>query len=137
MGDRSHIVIRDSNPAHTITLYGHWAGTTNIDAVRSVMSRTKRLGDISYLTAELFYEFAVVEGKYTGVGFGSYGMWAGDDDGAWADNPSVYVNAEDGTFDYEGETEVGEEEDEEVSCSCGKCFDCQQKAVFDQNIIHH
>lgn len=138
MGDRSHIVIRNSNPADTITLYGHWAGTTNIDAVRSVMSRTKRLGDISYLTAELFYEFAVVEGKYTGVGFGSYGMWAGGDDGVWADNPSVYVNADDGTFDYEGETEVGEEEDE-VLCYCsssGRCFDCQKKAVFDQDIIH-
>ena len=139
MGDRSHIVIRNSNPADTITLYGHWAGTTNIDAVRSVMSRTKRLGDISYLTAELFYEFAVVEGKYTGVGFGSYGMWAGGDDGTWADQPSVYVNADDGTFDYEGETEVGEEEEDEVLCYCsssGRCFDCQKKAVIDQDIIH-
>jgi hypothetical protein len=123
MGDRSHIVIRGDDPKQTITLYGHWAGTTNIDAVRSVMSRTKRTNDIAYLTAELFYEFAVVEGKYTGVGFGSYGMWAGDDDGAWADNPSVYVNSVDNTFEYEGETEEVEEEEVDT-------------AVFDQDIIH-
>ena len=122
MGNRSHIVIRGNDPKETITLYGHWAGTTNIDAVRSVMSRTTRAGDISYLTAELFYEFAVVEGSYKGVGFGSYGMWAGDDDGAWADNPSVYVNTIDGTFEYEGETEEGEEEEENV--------------MLDQDIIH-
>lgn len=134
MGDRSHIVIRTSNPADTITLYGHWAGTTNIDAVRSVMGRTKRVGDISYLTAELFYEFAVVEGKYTGVGFDSYGIWVGDDDGAWADQPTVYVNAEDGTFDYEGETEEGEEEEDHIE-NC-PCFECQKQAVLDQNIIH-
>jgi carbohydrate-binding DOMON domain-containing protein len=123
MGDRSHIVIRGNDPKETITLYGHWAGTTNIDAVRSVMGRTTRANDISYLTAELFYEFAIVEGSYKGVGFGSYGMWAGDDDGAWADNPSVYVNTIDGTFDYEGETEEGEEEEENV--------------MLDQDIIHH
>ena len=123
MGNRSHIVIRGNDPKETITLYGHWAGTTNIDAVRSVMSRTTRAGDISYLTAELFYEFAVVEGSYKGVGFGSYGMWAGDDDGAWADNPSVYVNTIDGTFEYEGETEEGEEEEEE-------------NVMLDQDIIH-
>jgi hypothetical protein len=123
MGDRSHIIIRGDDPKQTITLYGHWAGTTNIDAVRSVMSRTKRTNDIAYLTAELFYQFAVVEGSYTGVGFGSFGMWAGDDDGAWADNPSVYVNAVDNTFEYEGETEEGEEEEENV--------------MLDQDIIHH
>lgn len=125
MGDRSHIVIRGDDPKQTITLYGHWAGTTNIDAVRSVMSRTKRVGDIAYLTAELFYEFAVVEGKYTGVGFGSYGMWAGDDTGVWADNPSVYVNSVDNTFEYEGEVEECEEEEDE-----------EDTAVFDLDIIH-
>lgn len=134
MGNRSHIVIRTSNPADTITLYGHWAGTTNIDAVRSVMSRTTRASDISYLTAELFYEFAVVEGRYTGVGYGGYGMWAGDDTGAWADNPSVYVNAEDGTFEYEGKVEEVEEEEHIENCPC---FECQKQAVLDQNIIHH
>jgi hypothetical protein len=90
------------------------------------------VGDIAYLTAELFYEFAVVEGSYKGVGFGSYGMWAGDDDGAWADNPSVYVNTIDGTFEYEGEVEKGEEEHRD-NCPC---FECQRKAVLDQNIIH-
>ena len=123
MGNRSHIVIRGNDPKETITLYGHWAGTTNIDAVRSVMGKTTRANDIAYLTAELFYEFAIVEGSYKGVGFGSYGMWAGDDDGAWADNPSVYVNTIDGTFEYEGETEEGEEEEEE-------------NVMLDQDIIH-
>lgn len=134
MGDRSHIVIRNGNPNDTITLYGHWAGTTNIEAVERVLARTTRKGDISYLTAELFYEFAVVQGSFTGVGAGGFGIWAGDDTGAWADNPSVYVDANDGTYTYDRSEP---DEDEEVSCSCGRCFDCQQKAVFDQNIIHH
>ena len=135
MGDRSHIVIRTSNPADTITLYGHWSGTDNLEAVKRVLAKTGRIGDASYLTAELFYEFAVMCGKYAGVGSNGFGIWAGDDGGSWEDNPTIYVNAEDGTYEYDGVPEDLEDEPIPHRADC-PCFECQKKAVLDQSIIH-
>lgn len=104
MGDRSIITVvgRDS----TVSLYGHWAGTTNLEAVRNVLARTERIGDPAYLTAQLFHEFAVVLGGYNG-GL-DYGIFAGDDDGMWLDNKTVIVDAETGEYCFEGEESMTE-----------------------------
>lgn len=94
MGDRSVITIVSSEA--TVSLYGHWAGTTNLEAVRNVLARTDRIGDPSYLTAQLFYEFAVNLGGFDGnLGFG---IFEGDDDGMWLDNETITVNAETGDY---------------------------------------
>lgn len=101
MGNRSVITIKtEDNPLDTITLYGHYAGATNLIAVERVMKRTDRIGDISYLTSQLFYEFAVVLNKYDG-GLG-FGIWAGEADER--DNPPVIVNADTGDYEYNGNT---------------------------------
>lgn len=103
MGDRSFIQVSSENFQTPITIYGHYAGTTNIDAVRDVLSTTDRIGDPSYLVAQLFHRFSVVEGGYTG-GTG-YGIDSnGYDPESVADNPTVYVDADSGEYTYKGTT---------------------------------
>ena len=102
MGNRSAIVIESEQFATPITLYGHWSGADNLAAVANVLERTGRVGDPSYLTAELFYEFAVVLGKYDGklsFGIDAFGATAEDTDKAM-DTNTVVVNADKGTWKW-------------------------------------
>jgi len=94
MGDRSRIVIVSKDFASPIHLYGHWAGEANTEAVRAVLAMPEaRIGDPSYLTAQLFHAFTQL-GGYNGVlGFG---IGAYDSDDSWDDNPQIVVNADTG-----------------------------------------
>jgi hypothetical protein len=104
MGDRSLIVVKAEAFPTPITFYGHWSGDDNITAVRNVLARTGRIGDVSYLTAQLFWEFASL-GKYDGeLSFGIDTSEYSDGDDLWMDNPTVIVNADTGEYEYEGET---------------------------------
>jgi len=102
MGDRSYIQIESHRFASPIVFYGHWSGTDNLTAVKNVLARTARIGDPSYLTAQLFHVFAMELGEYDGsLGFGiESGHLTG---GEWSDNPSVLVNADTGEYSYDGE----------------------------------
>lgn len=100
MGDRSAIIIESERFATPITLYGHWSGRDNITAVASVLETTDRVGDPSYLTAQLFYKFAVELGKYDGnlsFGIDAFGGDPLDTDKAM-DNDTIIVNADKGTW---------------------------------------
>ena len=101
MGDRSSIYIVSTQNKSTTHLYGHWSGGDNATAVAIVLNRTDRIGDPSYLTAQLFYEFAVVQGGYTGsLGFGiSFVDYIDNGD----DNPPLVINADNGEIAYKGE----------------------------------
>lgn len=105
MGDRSVIVITtEASYLDTITLYGHNSGGDNLLAVQQVLGRYEaRVGDISYLTSQLFYEFAVALGGYTG-GLG-YGIFAGNaEESGDSNNPPVIVDADTGNYTYDGKT---------------------------------
>lgn len=101
MGNRAYIQIESKRLEMPIILYGHWSGEDNLTAVRNVLSRTDRIGDPSYLVAQIFYEFAVTLGNYDGhLSFGiESGFLAG---GEWADVPNVYVNADTGEYHCDG-----------------------------------
>jgi hypothetical protein len=104
MGDRSLIQVESVRFKTPITFYGHWSGETNLLAVRNVLARTDRIGDVSYLTAQLFYEFAVALGGYDGnLSFG-IDTWGADENSIWVDNDTVVVNADTGAYTYQGET---------------------------------
>lgn len=105
MGNRSLIVIRSKDfDNNEIRFYGHWSGTDNVQAVRNVLARTGRVGDSSYLTAQLFHEFSVNLGSYDGeLSFGIYTAEPESDEG-WIDSPTVYVNADNGSYEYDGTT---------------------------------
>ena len=101
MGDRSAIVIHSKQFKTPITFYGHWSGETNITAVQNVLARTGRVGDPSYLTAQLFWEFANL-GSYDGeLSFGIDTFGTDGVDNAM-DNPTVYVDADTGRFSTNG-----------------------------------
>lgn len=111
MGNRSTIIVKSAHFPTPIYLYGHWSGDDNIHAVRNVMARTTRVGDPTYLTAQLFHEFANNLGKYDGelsFGIGTYP----EDVSIWDDNPPIVVNADTG--------EVTETYDPPTACECGK-----------------
>lgn len=103
MGNRSLIVVRAENlNGQEIRFYGHWSGEDNVEAVRNVLARTGRVGDPSYLTAQLFHEFSVNLGGYDGeLSFGIYCAEVDSDEG-WIDSPTVYVNADNGNYEYNG-----------------------------------
>jgi hypothetical protein len=100
MGDRSSIYITSEGLTSPIHLYGHWAGEDNLSAVVNVLSMTDRLNDPMYLTAQLFYEFAIVQGGYkgsTGFGIGSVDSLSNSDD-----NPPIVVGLDTGMVAYRG-----------------------------------
>lgn len=103
MGNRSVIEISTGTNPYPISLYGHWSGEDNLLAVKTLLSAPHaRIGDPTYLTAQLFYEFAVKLGGYDGnLG---YGIDTGTYDGGWLDNPTVYVDADTGDYTYQGIT---------------------------------
>jgi len=100
MGDRASIFITSKSLANPIELYGHWAGTDGLTAVAKVLKRTDRIGDTSYLIAQVFYEFAVIQGGYTGhLGFGIRSVETIGSSG-WNDNPDIILNADNGSVQY-------------------------------------
>lgn len=99
MGDRAYITITTgASELDTISLYGHWAGNTNVDAVRNVLQRTDRIGDISYLTAQIFHEWTTMHDYDGTLSFGIFAGDCGEDE-----NPTVYVNADNGEYTIKGE----------------------------------
>lgn len=104
MGDRATIHITSESFTSPIELYGHWSGTDNARAVANVLARTDRIGDSTYLTAQLFYEYAVILGDYTGkLGFGIRAVRE-TPNSLWDDNPVIVVNADTGSVEYDGQT---------------------------------
>ncbi len=104
MGNRAYIQVDSHRFQTPIIFYGHWSGTDNLTAVKNVLARTARIGDPSYLTAQLFYEFAKL-GEYDGsLSFGiESGCLTGNE---WSDVPSVLVNADTGEYAIDGQVFV-------------------------------
>jgi hypothetical protein len=101
MGNPSFIQITSKQFQTPITIYGHWSMKDNLEAVRTVLSRTDRIGDPSYLVAQIFYEFAITLGKYDGQL--SFGIDAfGHDPEKSGDVPTVYVDADTGVYTRRG-----------------------------------
>ena len=105
MANRSLIVIRSKEFGdNEIRFCGHHSGADNFKAVQNVMARTVRVGDPSYLTAQLFHEFSVKLGAYDGeMSFGIQLAQTGSDEGQ-IDTPTVYLNCDFGYYEFEGTT---------------------------------
>lgn len=102
MGDRSSIYITNDTDDSVIRIYGHWSGDHNAKAVATLLNKTDRVGDPMYLTAQMFYEFAIIQGGYTGgLGFGIGSATYID---YTEDNPAIVVNADTGEVKYEDTT---------------------------------
>jgi len=102
VGDRSAIVIHSEQYKTPITFYGHWSGEQNIEAVKNVLARTGRVGDPSYLTAQIFYEFAIRLGNYDGEYSFGIDTFGADGVDSVMDRPTIYVNADTGKYSTDG-----------------------------------
>jgi hypothetical protein len=101
VGNRSAIVVNAKEFKTPVTFYGHWSGEDNVTAVRNVLARTGRIGDASYLTAQIFYEFAKL-GEYDGeLSFG-IDTFGADGVDVFMDNATVFVNADNGEYTLNG-----------------------------------
>lgn len=103
MGDRAYIQITSEQFQTPIAFYGHWSGEQNVQAVRSVLNRTGRIGDAGYLAAQIFHEFTTL-GNYDGEL--SFGIYPEEIPLDHEENPTVYVNADTGTYQVENERPV-------------------------------
>jgi hypothetical protein len=98
MGDRSYIVIESDKFVSDIAIYSHWGGTTNVTVAVNVLTFTQRIGDPEYLTAEII-RMAFEENNYDGtLGMGIQPLAKGSFPEQWADNPTVYINADTGRW---------------------------------------
>lgn len=97
MGNRAWIQI-DSNKHESVSFYGHWSGDDNLKAVQEVLEVSERIGDPSYLAAQIFWHFANLGGYDGKLSFGIYGGPAGTD---YDDVPTVYVDADTGYYRYD------------------------------------
>lgn len=101
MSNSSLIQISSKRFKAPVGLYGHWSGKENLEAVKTVLAKTSRIGDPSYLVAQIFYEFATILGKYDGEY--SFGIDAYGDNINWlTDHHTVYVDADTGIYTYRG-----------------------------------
>lgn len=104
MGNRVWIQIESRDFAEPVLIYGHYTGEDALEAVRNVIQRTDRIGDGTYLAAQIFHEFATNMGQYDGkLGFG---IASGRVDEDQEENPTVYVDADDGQIIVNGELVV-------------------------------
>ena len=94
MGNRSVIVIESKQFVSPIAFYGHWSGTDNVRAVEKVLNLTDRIGDPSYLTAQIFHEFSKMGGYDGGLSFGIDAF--GYEVDRWEENEPIHVNADTG-----------------------------------------
>ena len=100
MGNRSYIQVSARDFKTPVTFYSHWTGEENVEAVVNVLERSGRIGDVSYLTAQIFFEFAKL-GQYdgeTGFGIDTFGV----DPDVMGDVDSVYVDADTGAYTWGG-----------------------------------
>jgi len=97
MGNRAWIEVSAEQFETPVSFYGHWSGEDNLTAVVKTLESSTRIGDVSYLTAQIFYHYTQL-GGYTGdTGFGIYVGVAPTVDDVY----TVYVNADTGEYTYQ------------------------------------
>lgn len=100
MGDRASIIIKSKEQERSIQLYGHWAGTTNLEAVEIFLNSHPRLGDAGYFAAGLFKAFTELNDWDGNLNFGIHVVPEGQSlYMGWEDNPTVIVDADTGTYE--------------------------------------
>lgn len=99
MGNRAWIQISSQQFETPISLYGHWSGEDNLTAVIKTLENTDRIGDPSYLTAQIFFHFTELAGYEGGTGFG---ISTGEAP-AYDNVDTVYVDADTGEYTYQDE----------------------------------
>jgi hypothetical protein len=98
MGDRTYVFLESSSFPDAIAIYAHWGNTEIYEIVKDVVASSDRVGDPSYLSAAIIHAcFKAFE--YDGrLGFGVAPVSDPYATAEWADNPSMYVDLDNGDY---------------------------------------
>lgn len=103
MGNRVTVNIASREFESPINIYSHWAGAEIYPVVQEVLATSDRIGDGSYLTAQ------IVHAVFTQLGYDGklgFGLWAAElEADRWDDNPSMFVDADTGMWRFDEESD--------------------------------
>jgi hypothetical protein len=96
MGNRVTVSISGKDHEAPVNIYGHWAGDGVYQIVTDTLAASQRIGDGSYLTAQLIHAIFSEMG-YNGKD--SFGVWSGEvSSDNWDDNQPMFVDADTGQW---------------------------------------
>jgi hypothetical protein len=121
MGDRVTVSISSQEHEAPINIYAHWAGEDIYPIVQDVLENSQRVGDASYLSAQIIYQV------FTQLGYdgrNSFGVWSGEFTESGDDNDPMFVDADTGKWRIgNGEMDWQDKDTriDEVSTICSEC----------------
>jgi hypothetical protein len=95
MGNRVTVSISSQEHEAPINIYAHWAGDEIYPVVQNALEDSDRIGDASYLSAQIIHAiFADLgyDGKL------SFGVWTGEFTESGDDNDPMFVDADTGKW---------------------------------------
>jgi hypothetical protein len=95
MGNRVTVSISGKDHETPVNVYSHWAGDEVYAIVQDVLETSDRIGDGSYLTAQIIHAI-FTELAYDGKL--SFGVWAGELGESWDDNDPMFVDTDNGKW---------------------------------------
>jgi hypothetical protein len=100
MGNRVTIEMNSVEFESNLLIYSHWMGDSALIAIQDVLSTTTRIGDASYLAAQIFHRFATAGGYDGNMGFG---LSTGTNGDSWDDMPTHFVDLDRGYYSVGGD----------------------------------
>lgn len=91
MGNRVTVSISSQEHESPINIYAHWAGDEIYNVVIYALDNSKRIGDASYLSAQIIHAIFQDLG-YDGKE--SFGVWSGDPTDLGDDNDTLFIDAD-------------------------------------------
>ena len=95
MGNRVTISLTSQEHETPVNIYAHWAGDEIYPVVQQALEESGRVGDASYLSAQIIH---AVFTKLSYDGHNSFGIWTGEADGLTDDNDTMFVDLDNGTW---------------------------------------
>jgi len=95
MGNRVTVSISSQEHESPINIYAHWAGDEIYPIVQDVLGNSHRIGDASYLSAQ------IIHGIFTQLGYDGelgFGVWTGEVYDLGDDNDPMFVDADTGKW---------------------------------------
>jgi hypothetical protein len=95
MGNRVTVSISSKDHEAPINIYAHWAGEDIYLIVQDALAVSERIGDGSYLTAQIIHRVFTMLGY---DGRTSFGVWSGEFIESGDDNDPMFVDADTGKW---------------------------------------
>lgn len=122
MGNRVTVSISSQEHEAPINIYAHWAGNSVYQVITDTLASSDRIGDASYLTAQLIH---AVFAEYGYDGKLSFGVWSGEFTESTDDNDPMFVDADTGQWRIgDGEMDWQDKDtplEDLWSCDCADC----------------